>query len=214
MNVELVRHSASDLDVVNAARVSYGRTTEHLGPEDVRLINVLIQEGHGSPFEHTYLQFRCRVPIFVAREWMRHRIGSYNELSMRYMVPDNIEFYFPKSDRQRIGKAMNYEHVEREWDSDDYYFFTSSCEEALATYRHMLHMGTAPEVARMVLPVNTYTTFLWSVNARSMMNFLRLRLDKTAMQEIRECATMVNDAFNKVMPVTYAAWHNNGKPNV
>ena len=213
MNVELVRHSASDLDVVNAARVSYGRTTEHLGPEDVRLINVLIQEGHGSPFEHTYLQFRCEVPIFVAREWMRHRIGSYNELSMRYAVPDEIEFYFPKSDRVRIGKAMHYEHVEKPWDTN-VGCLTDACDQALYSYRGLLASGTAPEVARMVLPVNTYTTFLWSVNARSMMNFLRLRLDKTAQQEIRECAMMVNDAFNKVMPVTYAAWHNNGRPNV
>lgn len=214
MNITLVESCASDIAVVNAARVSFGKVSEHIGPEDVRLINALMREGHGSPFEHTFFKFHCKVPLFVAREWMRHRIGSYNEMSLRYTVPDDIEFYYPAKDRQRVGKAMQYDHVEREWNVAALCNFVDQCEDAKSLYLSMITRGTAPEVARMVLPVNTYTQFLWSVNARSMMNFLHLRMAGTAMQEIRECAVMVNDYFRKSMPVTQAAWDMNGRPSV
>jgi thymidylate synthase (FAD) len=211
--VRLDGYEASDLSVVNAARVSFGTRKDFLDESDAGLINFLMRNRHGTPFEHNFFRFHIKTPIFVAREWFRHRIGSFNEFSMRYAVPD-LDFYIPEIDhfRSQVGKpgAYTFEPMD---DSDGvvgYYQrqIAEVCNFAQDTYEKLLEAGVAKELARIVLPVNTYTEFYWSVNARSILNFLSLRNAPEAMLEIREFAESVEYIFSQIMPVTYTAFVN------
>lgn len=211
--VRLDGQMSDDLSVVNAARVSFGVTKTELDQADKGLINFLMRERHGTPFEHNAFRFHVRCPIFVAREWFRHRIGSFNELSGRYKEIPTVGYIpAPQSVRTQVGKPGSYtfEPV------DDYLAFETikhieqAYEVAYRKYNKMLESGIAKEVARMVLPVGTYTEFFWTVNARSLMNFLSLRLDASAQYEIQEFAVAVKDIFVEAMPITAQAWVDNG----
>ncbi len=158
---------ADDLSVVNAARVSFGARVEEMDDRNAGLVRFLMRERHGTPFEHNFFRFHIKAPLFVTREWQRHRVGSFNERSGRYSeLPD--EFYVPAA-------------------------------------------GVAKEVARSVLPVGLYTEFYWSVNARSLMNFLSLRNAPTAQLEIRVYAEAAERHFEHAMPVTHAAFVAQGR---
>ena len=205
---------ADDLSVVNAARVSFAKQSESMGDSEVGLVGFLMRERHGTPFEHNAFRFHVRCPIFVAREWFRHRIGSFNELSGRYTeLP--AEAYLPSAEyvRSQTGKPGSYSFVAMTPEIAE--IARDRIEEAYAkafnNYRSMLAAGVAKEVARMVLPVGTYTEFYWTVNARSLMNFLSLRNAPTALREIRDYAMAVENKFGLTMPVTYAAWLENGR---
>ncbi len=205
---------ADDLSVVNAARVSFGVRRETLEDADRHLISFLMRERHGTPFEHNSFRFHVRCPIFVAREWFRHRIGSFNELSGRYSELETVG-YIPElsSIRTQLGKpgAYTFEPTRPEIAEDAVEAIQFAYMTAFAEYKRMLSMGVAKEVARIVLPVGIYTEFYWTVNARSLMNFLSLRLDETAQYEIREYANAVSDHFADKMPITHLAWENNGR---
>ena len=213
--VTLVASCASDLDVVNAARVSFNVTHDELQPGDDKLIDYLMRNKHGSPFEHTFFKFRIRLPIFVAREWIRHRIGnSFNEVSGRYTTIDN-GFYMPspRHVRRRVGKPGNYTYERFDDESAEYFasMIQLSSEESFHTYERLMNDGVAPELARIVLPLNAYTEWIWSVNARSLMAFLNLRAEKHAQQEIQDYAYAVEQIFAQVMPQTYRAWNDCGR---
>lgn len=205
---------ADDLSVVNAARVSFSKRSERLGESEIGLIGFLMRERHGTPFEHNALRFHVRCPIFVAREWFRHRIGSFNELSGRYTeLP--TEAYVPEADyvRSQAGKPGSYSFVSM---TDEIAEITKdrideAYQHAFNAYRSMLAAGVAKEVARVVLPVGLYTEFYWTVNARSLMNFLSLRNAPTALREIRDYAAAVEGHFATAMPITHAAWLENGR---
>jgi thymidylate synthase (FAD) len=205
-HVQLVLHAGGDLSVVNAARVSFGKQVTELSFADKALIGYLMREKHGSPFEHNLFTFRVKAPIFIAREHQRHRIGSFNEISGRYAeLPE--EFYIPETSdvRRRVGKPGHYQYEPVE-DYQAYEFgcwFDSVSADAHHAYREALSQGIAPELARLVLPVNTYTEYLWSVNARSLMNFLSLRLAPNAQLEIRRYAEAIEDIFEQEMPCTF-----------
>ncbi len=204
---------ASDLSVVNSARVSFGVRHEMIEDADRFLIAFLMRERHGTPFEHNSFRFHVRCPIFVAREWFRHRIGSFNELSGRYAELETVG-YIPDVSviREQLGKpgAYTFLPTRPEVAEDAIEAVHFAYATAFAEYKRMLSMGVAKELARIVLPVGLYTEFYWTVNARALMNFLSLRLDDTAQFEIQEFANAVAEHFADRMPITHLAWKNNG----
>ena len=226
ITVELVRANASDADVVFAARVS---TVGEQSLEDVDadpqrsagLINYLMRDRHGSPFEHNSMTFFVKAQIFVWREHMRHRIASYNEESARYreLLP---VFYVPSHERPLVqsGKPGAYEFhpgtpaqselVERT--------IQESCTAAYSGYLEMLEAGVAREVARMVLPVTIYSSAYVTMNARALMNFLSLRRKVEGshfvsypQREIEMVAEVYEDHFAQLMPLTHSAFNEHGR---
>src|SRR5687768_9766715 len=196
---------ADDLSVVNSARVSFGRRVTELAAADVGLIKFLMRERHGTPFEHNSFRFHVRCPIFVAREWFRHRVGSFNEFSMRYAKATD-DFYIPEADdvRSQVGKPGSYsfEPVDPELAERTREELQAVYDTAYATYTRLVEEGVARELARSVLPVGAYTEFYWTVNARALMNFVSLRAADTAQREIRRYAEACERFLAEQMPVT------------
>jgi thymidylate synthase (FAD) len=205
---------ADDLSVVNGARVSFARRKEEMDESDEGLIRFLMRERHGTPFEHNSFRFHIRAPIFVAREWFRHRVGSFNEFSMRYAKATD-EFYVPAPEdvRSQVGKpgAYSFEPVSDELAQTAREELQAVYEHAYATYERLVEQGVARELARAALPVGAYTEFFWTVNARSLMNFVSLRAAETAQREIRRYADAVERFFEERMPITYEAFVANGR---
>lgn len=226
MTVELVKSSASDSDVIWAARVSTAgeNSLEAVGTDASRsegLINYLARERHGSPFEHTSMTFFISAPIFVFREFMRHRIASYNEESGRYRELSPV-FYLPSKERKlvQIGKTGSYEFVDG---TSEQYEITvaaikESCTLAYSNYQRMLEAGIAREVARAVLPVGLYSSMYVTMNARALMNFLSLRTSREGsyfpsypQREIEMVAEKMEAIFAELMPITHGAFQKSGR---
>ena len=226
MSVELVKSSASDADVIWAARVSTAgdKSLEDVGADAAKsegLINYLARERHGSPFEHTSMTFFISAPIFVFREFMRHRIASYNEESGRYRELKPV-FYIPSKERKlvQIGKAGAYTFVDG---TPEQFEMTvaaikETCNLAYANYQKMLEAGVAREVARAVLPVTLYSSMYVTMNARALMNFLSLRTAREGshfpsypQREIEMVAEKMEAHFAKLMPITYGAFQKSGR---
>ena len=207
--VRLDAAMADDLSVANAARVSFARRKTELDEADEGLIRFLMRDRHGTPFEHNAFRFHIRCPIFVAREWFRHRIGSFNEFSMRYARATD-EFYVPEAEdvRSQVGKpgAYTFEPVEPALAEHTREEIRKVYELAYATYEELVEAGVARELARAVLPVGAYTEFYWTINARSLMNFLSLRSAEAAQREIRRYSLACEELFSTQMPVTYGAF--------
>jgi thymidylate synthase (FAD) len=205
---------ADDLSVANAARVSFARRKEELDEADEGLIRFLMRDRHGTPFEHNAFRFHIRCPIFVAREWFRHRIGSFNEFSLRYAIATD-DFYVPEAAdvRTQVGKpgAYTFEPVEPELAGRTREELKAVYEQAFATYERLVEAGVARELARSVLPVGAYTQFYWTVNARALMNFVSLRNSEFAQLEIRRYAEAVETFLAGRMPVTHAAFVANDR---
>jgi thymidylate synthase (FAD) len=205
---------ATDLSVVNAARVSFARRKDEMDDSDVGLIKFLMRDRHGTPFEHNSFRFHIRCPIFVAREWMRHRVGSFNEFSMRYARATD-DFYIPEPDdvRTQVGKpgAYSFEPVSEEIADLTREELRTVYETAYAAYERLVELGVARELARSVMPVGAYTEFYWTVNARALMNFISLRAAETAQREIRRYAEACERYFAEYMPVTHGAFVASGR---
>ena len=205
---------ADDLSVVNGARVSFARHKAEMDDSDAGLIRFLMRERHGTPFEHNSFRFHIRAPIFVAREWFRHRVGSFNEFSMRYAKATD-DFYVPEPDdvRSQVGKpgAYSFEPVEPGVAETTREEMRAVYEAAFSAYERLVELGVARELARSVLPVGAYTEFYWTVNARALMNFVSLRADEAAQREIRRYALAVERFLDEHMPVTYAAFVANDR---
>jgi thymidylate synthase (FAD) len=227
VDVQLVKHSASDEDIAFAARVSTlgERSLDNEDNSDVKkltgLINYLVRDRHGSPFEHSVFTFYVKAPIFVWREHMRHRMASYNEESGRYRVLEP-EFYVPGGDRKllQIGKpgAYTFEEGNSEQRALTSLSFKRACKEAYQTYDDMIRAGVAREVARGVLPVTIYSSAYVTMNARALMNFLSLRQNVEGQKfpsypqrEIEMVAEKYEEIFKQLMPITYAAFVENGR---
>jgi thymidylate synthase (FAD) len=220
--VELLDVLGDDRRCVAAARVSLRREEKSLrddSPEqrarDEGLIVRLIRDRHTSPFEHAVFQFRIRAPIFVVRQWFRHRYASYNEESARYAALED-EFFVPEQLRVRVGKAMDYryETLPEAEDAALRAELAAVYERARALYERLLERGVAREHARLVLPVAQYTTFLWTVNALSLMNFLNLRNAPHAQAEIQAYAAVIESMFAERMPWTHAAFRAHWGPSM
>ena len=186
VTVELVKSSASDADVIWAARVSTAgeQSMEEIGEDPSKsagLINFLARERHGSPFEHTSMTFFVSAPIFVFREFMRHRIASYNEESGRYRELKPV-FYIPSKSRKllQVGKtgAYTFQDGTQEQFELSINAMKAAYNVAYDSYQKMLDAGIAREVARVVLPVATYSSMYVTMNARALMNFLSLRTSR------------------------------------
>jgi thymidylate synthase (FAD) len=226
MTVELVKASASDADVIWAARVSTAgeQSLEEIGEDPARsagLINYLARERHGSPFEHTSMTFFISAPIFVFREFMRHRIASYNEESGRYRELSPV-FYIPDADRKliQIGKPGAYTFVDGT--KEQLEITEAAMKEtytlAYKQYQVMLDAGIAREVARAVLPVGLYSSMYVTMNARALMNFLSLRTAREGshfpsypQREIEMVAEKMEVEFARLMPLTHAAFEKSGR---
>ncbi len=204
---------ASDLSVVNGARVSFNISSETMSERDAGLIRFLMRDRHGSPFEHGYFRFIVKAPIFVVREHHRHRAGhSYNEWSGRYSKLE-AEFYVADFVRTQVGKpgAYTFEPVSAEVRELARAEIAQAASQAFAAYERMLELGVAKEVARTVLPLSLYTKYYWSCNPRSLMHFCSLRNSEQAQFEIREYARAAEMFLERAMPVTHAAFVANGR---
>ena len=212
--VRLDEAMASDLSVVNGARVSFARHKTEMDESDEGLIRFLMRDRHGTPFEHNAFRFHIRCPIFVAREWFRHRIGSFNEFSMRYAKATD-DFYVPDADdvRTQVGKPGSYsfEPVDPELAETAREELRAVYDAAYAAYERLVEQGVARELARAVMPVGAYTEFYWTVNARSLMNFVSLRASETAQREIRRYADACEHFLAEEMPITYEAFVDAGR---
>jgi thymidylate synthase (FAD) len=205
---------ASDLSVVNGARVSFARHKSEMDESDQGLIRFLMRDRHGTPFEHNAFRFHVRAPLFVAREWFRHRVGSFNEFSMRYAKASD-EFYVPEPEdvRSQVGKpgAYSFEPVDPELADQTREDLRELYDAAYSTYTRLVEQGVARELARLAMPMGAYTEFYWTVNARSLMNFVSLRAAETAQREIRRYAEACERFFAEEMPVTHAAFVSNNR---
>jgi len=221
MTVQLIDSMGSDSSVAMAARVSTGsNTTDTDSSKDAGLINYLMRDRHGSPFEHNAFTFFIEAPIFVFREFMRHRIASYNEESGRYKELSPV-FYVPAPERKliQVGKpgAYTFEMGDQEQYTAVESSFVDAYELAYAEYKWMLGKGIAREVARMVLPVGIYSSMYVTMNARSLMNFLSLRsleqgtYPSFPQLEIADVADKMEVIFEEIMPITYEAFKKNGR---
>jgi thymidylate synthase (FAD) len=204
---------ATDLAVVNGARVSFNQESQEMGERDEGLIRFLMREKHGSPFEHGYFRFLVKAPLFVVREHHRHRAGhSYNEWSGRYSKMEP-EFYVPDNVRTQVGKpgAYSFEPVDDETRAATRREIEENAKRAFEAYERLLERDVAKEVARAVLPLSTYTKYYWSCNPRSLMHFCALRNHEAAQYEIRQYAAAAETFLERLMPITHAAFLANGR---
>lgn len=205
---------ASDLSIVNAARVSFNKFHLEMEPGDDKLIGFLLKNRHGTPFEMAWFKFRVKAPIFVFREWHRHRIASINEWSARYSELEKC-FYIPRPENVRcqVGKPGHYQYVPADLDLAEWFCdeLSDFSELAFQKYKEAIARGIAKEQARFFLPVNIFSEMYWAVNARALMNFLFLRNSEKAMWEIKQYAIVLESMFQQHMPITYQAFVENGR---
>lgn len=226
VTVELVKSSASDADVIWAARVSTAgeKSIESLNDDAEKsagLINYLARERHGSPFEHTSFTFFISAPIFVFREFMRHRIASYNEESGRYRELKPV-FYIPSKDRKLIQVGKTGHYTFEDGTDAQYELMVTEMKKAYTAaydaYQKMLEAGIAREVARATLPVATYSSMYVTMNARALMNFLSLRTTAEGshfpsypQREIEMVGEKMEAFFAEKMPLVHAAFNKSGR---
>ncbi|MGI5162866.1 FAD-dependent thymidylate synthase [Spirillospora sp. CA-253888] len=226
VTVELIKSAASDADVLWAARVSTKGESSlaeiEADPERSKgLINYLMRDRHGTPFEHSSMTFYVQAPIFVFREYMRHRTFSFNEESGRYRKLEPV-FYVPGPERKLVQEGRPGKYVFVEGTPEQHKLVTEateeSCRRAYAAYTEMLEAGVAREVARGVLPVALYSSMYATCNARALMNFLSLRTkreDSTfpsfPQREIEMVAEKMEEQWAALMPLTHAAFEANGR---
>lgn len=213
--VKFIDMMGDDLAVVNDARQSYDVEHQEVTEDDEGLIAYLVRERHGTPTEGAVFKFQIQAPLPVAREWMRHRFASYNEVSGRY-VKQSLGFYHPneKAIRTQVGKPGAY-HYEQIKDGNVQHLvaqiFEDSYERAYADYEELLGLGVAKELARNVLSQGMFTKFTYTTNVRSLMNFLSLRNNERAMYEIRLYAAALEEIFQEYLPLTHKAFVENGR---
>ncbi len=218
--IRVVDYMGDDTSIVQAARVSYGKGTKKVST-DAGLIKYLMRHWHSTPFEMCEIKYHIKLPIFIARQWIRHRTANVNEYSARYSILDK-EFYLPSSEhlaaqsqinRQGRGDVLKGEQAKKVLD-----LLKNDAERTYNNYEEMLNqrydgtvidekkIGLARELARMNLTLNTYTQWYWKTDLLNLMNFLRLRADRHAQYEIREYADAMLDTVKKWVPITYDAF--------
>lgn len=204
-----------ELSIVNSARVSFNQESTELTDRDRGLINFLMRERHSTPFESIVFSFEVKAPLFIIREWQRHRLSSFNEWSARYSEIEE-QFYVPAKThvREQHGKpgAYYFEPIQDSGVVDDAVYHIDRCQrEAFRTYHHLLDKGVAKEVARTVLPVGMYSRMKYLANLRSVLNFLSLRNHPHAQLEIQEFAVAVEELINEQIPFVMDKWREHGR---
>jgi thymidylate synthase (FAD) len=216
--IELVDALGNDLTVVNSARVSFGKRKTELDENDEKLIRYLARHEHWSPFRHVQLQFHCKVPEFVARQWYKHVVGiayteghgaytvdhAWNEISLRYVDAGDFDFYTPqggfRTQSESNKQASTDELIRNEALMQQY---AQHAQETFSLYKQLVEAGVAKEQARGVLPLNIYTEFYWTVSLQALTNFIRLRTHAGAQYEIREYANALETLTQQIVPVSY-----------
>ena len=205
MKVDLIDSMGTDLTVVNAARVSFDKTSSTRDEKDIKLIKYLAKHNHWSPFSHCFVQFRVKAPIFIARQLAKHQVGlSWNEVSRRY-VDSPPEFYEPDTWR---GKPENVKQGSDGEAKSQYFpnlYLGDVTELALNNYDKMIVQGVAPEMARMVLPQNMYTEWYWSGSLYAFSRVCQLRLDKSSQAEVQEIAIKLSAHCWSLFPHSWDA---------
>lgn len=206
--VRLVDYNGGDSRIVQSARVSYGEGTKTVR-EDRGLINYLVKNRHTSPLEQVSLTFHCKMPIFVARQWVRHRTAKLNEISGRYSVmrdefyvPDPAQICYQATDNKQ-GRQGQMTEQECSIVID---MMTKEQEEQYARYTELVELGTARELARIDLPLSLYTEWYWQIDLHNLFHFLSLRLDAHAQYEIRVYAEAMAECAKAVAPMAYGAF--------
>lgn len=219
--VKAVDILGSDLTVVNAARISFGKIKSQLDDDDRKLMRYLAKHKHYSPFRHIMVTFHVKAPEFVMRQWYKHVVGiettssyptkdhAWNEISGRYIkiedffVPSNLR-WAPENKKQGSGENV-------EGYTNDIYLdsWRKKTEQMVAFYESMIGSGIAPEIARCILPLTLYTEVYWTASFQAIANFLELRLDSHAQKEIRDYAIAVEEIMAQFFPETMAAWFAN-----
>ena len=202
--VRLVDFMGGDSAVVQSARVSFGKGMTN-DERDRRLILFLLANGHETPFEHSVFKFHIKCPIFVARQWFRHRMASYNEISGRYTEMKE-EFCLPEQLRTQKARNYKYGELDSAQNTELLKKIADHYNASFELYKELLDRGVAKEHSRIVLPLSLYTQFYWTINSRSLMNFVKLRIDEHAQYEIRQYAHAINDIFKEKMPWTHEAF--------
>ena len=218
--IRVVDYMGNDTSIVQSARVSYGKGTKKVST-DSGLIKYLMRHWHSTPFEMCEIKYHVKLPIFIARQWIRHRTANVNEYSARYSILDK-EFYLPEtrhlaaqsqSNRQGRGDVLNGENAKKVLE-----LLKGDAEQTYNNYETMLNerydgsiidkdaRGLARELARMNLTLNTYTQWYWKTDLLNLMNFLRLRADHHAQYEIRAYADVMLETLKKWVPITYEAF--------
>jgi len=200
--VTLLKFTGSDLDVVNAARVSFHKESLELNEKDIKLIGYLAKHNHFTPFAHNSLTFRIKAPIFVARQLVKHQVGGvWNEVSRRY-VDDEPEFYFPEvwrgkpvNAKQGSDGVVNYDKLSEFMVNKLAARPQNLVAHILESYQALIDFGVAPEQARMILPQNTMTEWWWTGSLMFFARVCKQRLDPHAQEETRQIAQMINDSI-------------------
>jgi thymidylate synthase (FAD) len=209
MKVTLIDSAGGDLSVVNSARVSFNKESSTLDTKDEKLINYLAKHRHDTPFRHNFVQLRCEVPLFLARQLMKHQAGlTWNEESKRY-VDDIPAFYMPDEWRNRPDKSIKQGSGGRHrynprWQR----FYEEHIRDCIEMYRDMIRDGIAPEMARMVLPQSMMVNFIWSGNLLAFAHVYSLRSGDGAQEEARVFAELLKDAIQPAFPVAWDALLN------
>lgn len=209
--VRLIDYMGSDEAIVQAARVSYGKGTK-LVHQDRGLIRYLMRHQHTTPFEMVDFKFHCKLPIFVARQWIRHRTASVNEYSLRYSEAQN-EFYVPDPDVIRKQSVTNRqgradESIPGELQEQALDLFKQHPQQLWDDYQKLEQMDIARELARINLPVSLYTEWYWKINLHNLFHFLKLRLDPTAQYEIRVYAEAIAEIVRIAVPIAWEAFED------
>ncbi|MDE5061012.1 MULTISPECIES: FAD-dependent thymidylate synthase [Wolbachia] len=206
--IRVVDYMGSDSAIVQAARVSYGKGTKQIS-QDEALIKYLMRHHHTTPFEMCEIKFHVKLPIFVARQWIRHRTANVNEYSARYSILDN-EFYIPKpeqiakqsdNNKQGSGEAFDPDTSKKIIDS-----LINDSNLVYSHYEKFIEQGLAREITRTNLTLNYYTQFYWKIDLHNLLHFLKLRADKHAQYEIRVYAEVMLDIIKKWVPLAYNAF--------
>ena len=221
--IRVIDYMGDDSSIVQAARVSYGKGTKKLN-QDKSLINYLISHRHSTPFEMNEIKFHIKLPIFVARQWIRHRTANVNEYSARYSILDR-EFYIPKKRDLKPQSKSNNQGRSGNLESEEIELYSKIIKEnsmrSFENYSSLLNSdeegnlinekrnGLARELSRMTLPLNAYTQWYWKIDLHNLMHFLALRFDPHAQYEIRVYAEVMMNIFKKWVPLTYDAFINN-----
>ena len=220
--VRVIDYMGDDTAIVQSARVSYGKGTKKI-TNDKGLIKYLMRHWHSTPFEMCEIKLHVKLPIFIARQWIRHRTANVNEYSARYSILDK-EFYIPSvenlASQSQVNKQGRAENLSPEEAEKVINILKNDAEQTYNNYEVMLNensdgetldegsMGIARELARMNLTLNTYTQWYWKIDLNNLLHFLKLRADAHAQYEIRVYADIILDIVKKWVPITYEAFED------
>ena len=226
--IRVIDYMGDDSSIVQAARVSYGKGTKKLN-QDANLINYLLSHKHSTPFEMNEIKLHIKLPIFVARQWIRHRTANVNEYSARYSILDS-EFYIPKSENMKPQSKTNNQGREGSLNNDELKSYVNTLKQnsknSFSNYHFLLNndqdgkildnkrTGLARELSRMTLPLNAYTQWYWKIDLHNLLHFLALRFDEHAQYEIRVYAKVILDIVKKWVPLTYEAFIKNSLKSI